>query len=303
MNVVLVAYDPKPDAEILHHAFKGVGTDQKAIISVMAFRPKHQLVILGETYHQLGHKHTLAENFASETSGHFQAILQHLITPKEAIIKHYLKKAVVGAGTDETLLINVLLSVTNEEFHHCIKSDPAMVHAILGDVSGDFKRLIAEVLKGERDQGCEFTEADCEATATVLYKAGEGKLGTDETIFIEIMSKKSPEYLQCVSEKYRQKHKHTLEQAIVSETSYNFQKLLVGLTKPRYVFIADAIHHAVHGAGTDDATLVFFFSWLQKPELYEIATIYQVRHKKSLLEAIKGDTSGHYRDLLVALLT
>jgi len=121
-------------------------------------------------------------------------------------------------------------------------------------------------------------------------------------VFIDIIAKKSPEFLGRVSEFYKAKHKHSLEQAIKSETSGYFEDTLVGLLKPRLTFIADRIFTAMDGAGTDDTCLVYFFSILPKHEIQEVARILQARHNKSMAEMIKGDTSGDYKALLLGLI-
>jgi len=146
-----------------------------------------------------------------------------------------------------------------------------------------------------------INDEEAQAVAEKLFKAGEGKLGTDEKIFIDVIARKSPDFLARVSKFYHDKHKHTLEQAIKSETSGYFGKTLVGLLKPKLIFIADRIFEAMDGLGTDDGALVYYFAVLSKPELQEVAKLFQARHKKTLIDMLKGDTSGDYRSLLVEL--
>lgn len=90
-----------------------------------------------------------------------------------------------------------------------------------------------------------------EKEADQLYKAGEGRLGTDDSVFINIIAKSSAEHLQAISAIYQKKYKkHTLEQAIKSETSGDYQRALLALCTPRPVYVAQRVHDAVHGAGT-----------------------------------------------------
>jgi len=158
-------------------------------------------------------------------------------------------------------------------------------------------------LKGTREPaGTPVNDEEARQVAETLYRAGEGKLGTDEKVFTEVLARRSPDFLARVSDHYKTKHKHNLEQAVKSETSGYFEDVLVGLLKPKYVFAADRLYKAMHGAGTDDVCLVYFFSVMDKNELQEVARIFQLRHNKSLAQMVKDDTSGNYRDLLLARL-
>lgn len=298
----MAAFNAKADCEALHTAFKGLGTDEKAVINIIGRRSKQQLIEIAAQYPQT-HKHSLEENLKSETSGHFLELLLGLITPPTKVRVNLLNKATKGAGTRERALIDVLVASSNEEIRAVQQDDPKVIANILNDVSGDFKKVINQLLKGVRDNNPHVNDDEAQKVADQLYKAGEGKLGTDEKVFVDVIAAKSPEFLARVSDFYKAKHKHTLEQAIKSETSGYFEDTLVGLTKPRNVFIADRLFNAMKGAGTDDTCLIYFFSVLSRQELHEIATIFQSRHKKSLADTIKGDTSGDYRNLLLTLLS
>jgi len=65
---------------------------------------------------------------------------------------------------------------------------------------------------------------------------------------------------------------------------------------------AERIHKAVQGLGTDDTALVHEITSHTNEQLFKINFEYQKKYEKTLVEAIKGDTSGDYRDLLVSLV-
>jgi len=93
-----------------------------------------------------------------------------------------------------------------------------------------------------------------------------------------------------------------LIKAVESETSGDFKRALIALLKPRDEFLADRLHDAISGLGTDERVLIYVFSIVSKHELKRIAEIYKVKHKETLEQAIKGDTSFNFRKLLLALL-
>jgi len=290
---------------------KGLGTDVPAVISVLGHRTKQQLLECSAEYSKM-HKHSLEEDMRGESAlgGHFLELAIGLITHPTAIRIQTLKLATKGAGTRERALIDVLVSSLPFEIQEIGRNDPVVVAAVINDVAGDFKKIMNELLKGSRDWNPVVNQADAQAAAEILYQAGEGRLGTDEKIFVEIIARRSPEFLDRVNEFYKASHKkHSLEHAIKSETSGYFEDTLLGLLKPRFVFIADRLYQAMKGLGTDDSCLVYYFSVLSKQEIQEVARVFYERRKaedgdkaKTLNQWIDGDTSGAYRDLLRSLL-
>lgn len=293
------------DAEIIHKAVDGLGTDEKAINKVLGHRTKHQIQEIAVAYER-AYKNTLVHDIKGDTSGNYKGLLVSLINPVVENKKNLIIKATKGLGTDEKKLIDVLAPASNAEILELYQNDPKIIHAIIDDVShGNFAKVVTILLKGKRDERDVIPEEEAFAQAERLYKAGEGKLGTDEKVFNEIITTYSPLALKQIGRHYETKHKHTLEKAIKSETSGNYEDLLVALLKTKHEYFADRFYDAIAGLGTDDAFLVYAFGVLTKEELKHVAHIFNERHPKrgGLLEAVKGDTSGDYRDLLQELLS
>jgi hypothetical protein len=77
------------------------------------------------------------------------------------------------------------------------------------------------------------------ADAHALYKAGEGRWGTNEDTFIHILATRSAAHLTTVSQYYLQAFGHSLEKAIQKETSGHFENALLAVVQatcfpPRY---------------------------------------------------------------------
>jgi len=208
---------------------------------------------------------------------------------------------VVGIGTRENILIDVLTQSSSYEIM-TISADEKLKKLVIDDVGGDFKRTIDEIFKALRPDFGGVDQKTAEEIAHAFYKAGEGKIGTDERKYIEILTHHSLEALIQVDMAYKAKHKHGLKKAISSETSGNFKRILKALVTPKYDYFAQRCNEAIVGAGTDEKTLIYIFSILDKSELKEVAIIYKDTYKESLQDAIKGDTSGHFCKLFLALL-
>jgi len=71
---------------------------------------------------------------------------------------------------------------------------------------------------------------------------------------------------------------------------------------PKFEYFALRCNEAIVGAGTDEKTLIYVFSILEKGELKEVARLYKDSYKETLQDAIKGDTSSHFCKLFLTLL-
>lgn len=95
-----------------------------------------------------------------------------------------------GAGTDEGCLVDVIctkpaghLRVLIDTYNKMYKR--SLVDDCKNDLSGDFKKLILALLDCSRSEV--FDPATCDADAGALYKAGEGKIGTDGTTIMHLI--------------------------------------------------------------------------------------------------------------------
>jgi len=296
------ANSPEQDAEAIHAAVKGLGTNEKGLIAVLGHRTKAQVQQIDVVYHQK-YNVSLEKALIGDTGGNFRELLSWRVKTKVEVRKALLLKATKGAGTAERYLIDVLAPASNADIIEVYQNDPTTIVNVLNDVKhGNFAKTIKELIKGKRQEWEQINEADVDRVADQFYKAGEGKLGTDEDTFTTLLTTHGPVFLDRVSAHYQAKHKHNLTTAIHKETSGHYQDLLEALTKPPLVYYADRLYTAMHGAGTDERAINFIFGILDFDELRAVSQLFEQRHKTPLEKYIKGDTSGDYEDLLVAML-
>jgi len=119
---------------------------------------------------------------------------------------------VVGIGTRENILIDVLIQSSSYEIM-TISADEKLKKLVIDDVGGDFKRTIEEIFKALRPDFGGVDQKTAEEIAHAFYKAGEGKIGTDERKYIEILTHHSLEALIQVDMAYKAKHKHGLKKS------------------------------------------------------------------------------------------
>ncbi|CAH8858630.1 unnamed protein product [Trichobilharzia szidati] len=107
-----VNFDPEGDCERLRKAMAGLGTDEAELIEVMGHRTAEQRQIIVQKYRSLYGK-DLASKFKSEISGHFYDTMEALcMTPAEFDASE-LYRAMKGAGTDESAIIEILCTRSN----------------------------------------------------------------------------------------------------------------------------------------------------------------------------------------------
>jgi len=257
-----------------------------------------------EEYEKLFEK-DIVEYLLHNTHFNFRKLLSAIVRSRAESRAEEVYRAVKGLGTDEHALIDVILHNTDKSLEEAKqvfrqKYEKSMDEWVKADTSFNFEKILIHALRATRDENVrpELIDSDAEA----IYKAGEGKWGTDESTFIEILTGRSFEHIRLIDEKYKIKRGHGLDHAIKSETSGWFKvALLACLTNP-LDYWAERIHQAIYGLGTDDKLLVRCFSENSKPFLQEVKHHYETIYKVSMLDDLKGDTSGHYLELLTSLL-
>ena len=97
------------DAQGLRKAMKGLGTDEKAIIKIIANRTNAQRLEIKEIYEQT-FKRDLIKDFKSELSGNFEKAVLALFVPPIEFDVDQLYTAMKGLGTNEDTLIEIISS-------------------------------------------------------------------------------------------------------------------------------------------------------------------------------------------------
>jgi len=287
----------------LREAMKGFGTDESAITKVVANLDVNQIKAVVDAYtKEIGRD--LLKDIKDETGGHYEDALVALLTPIYAYDAQLLRKAMKGIGTDEDILCEVIcsrdpkeLKLIAEEFKRQFAHD--LEEDIRDETGGDLKRLLVHRLKAAQDE-----KGDIDSDVELLYKAGQGKIGTDEAVFFNILAHRSKDYIQKLNTAYANKHNKSLHAVVESELGGDLKKGILALVTPPAQYFADKIHHACKGAGTDDATVIRVVASQRGPGRYlkEIAAFYLMKHDVPLKKRISDECSGDYKKLLVGVI-
>jgi annexin A7/11 len=308
---------------------KGFGTDEKALIRVLATKDPLQVVVLRDTYHQRFRRNLLTD-VQGEVSGWFEEGLCAIIRGplmQDVVLLH---GAMDGPGTKEKVLNDVLLGRSNADLRAIKDLYQRMYHQSLeGDIKADLsmktERHFLMVLAANRnEESAPVVPQQIDADVMELYKATEGRHGTDELLVCSILSQRSDAQIRAIAHTYKQKFTKDFDAVIikvcyfishsVSRYAYISQEfsghmelaLLQQLRTGTDKAMRDAmlLEDAMGGMGTKDHLLVnrvVRIHW-DKNHMQQVKGAFQHKYHQSLTHRIKGETSGDYERLMIACL-
>ena len=296
------------DAAALRKAMKGFGTDEKAIIKIIANRTNRERLAMIDSFKRQ-FKRDLIKDLKSELSGNFENATLALFQDPITYDCFSLQKAMKGWGTNEDTLIEILASRPNYYINQ-IKQRYLQLYGkpleqdLSSELSGDLKKVMMTLASAFRSENPNPNQAECHDKAEQLYKAGEKRWGTNEKVFYDILTKSSAAELALIDKIYTQNHKHGLLKAIDNEFSGDMKKLLKTIvyccTNPSEYF-ATRVNYAIKGLGTKDTLLIRILVTRDEIDMPQIKEAYKRLYKRDMVKDVEGDTSGDYKRLLVEL--
>jgi len=300
---------PQQDADTLRKAMKGFGCDEKAIIEVCIHRTNAQRLEIVKAY-KASYGRDLIADLKSELHGKFEDSMIALFTDPIEYDADELRKAMKGLGTNEDTLIEIIASRPpqviqaikakfNEKYKRDLEAD------VKSETSGTLRKLLIALLQCGRSVNTNPNPSQCAQIADEIYKAGEAKLGTDESVFNKYFCTLSSHELALVSKEYHKLTGHTILQAIDKEFSGDAKKTLrtiVYATLSPSEYFATRVHDAVKGLGTKDHLLIRVIVSRSEIDIPQIKQYYKQLFGKDMYEDVKNDISGDYRTLLLGII-
>jgi len=247
----------------LYNAMQGIGTDEHTLIRILTHKDPYQIEFLKKAYESKFGR-SLASYIKSETSFNFKKTLLALLSDRPALDAEILHESITGIGTDEHTIISILISRNNAEKqlitkYYYEKYGQPLEQALEHDTSGDFKKLLKHLLK-PRNENYLVIPDEVVRDAERLYHAGEGRLGTEESVFYDVLCQKSYQHIVAVASQYPNTKKHsTLSHAIKKEFSGHAETALLDIITYAHDpigYAADILLTAMKGAGTNDRRLI-----------------------------------------------
>jgi mRNA-degrading endonuclease YafQ of YafQ-DinJ toxin-antitoxin module len=278
-----------------------MGTNEQGLIDIVCLRTPAELGFVSVEY-QKQFKRDLLVDIKDETSGGVEKVLTACLRNPAEIDAVNLNTAVKGLGTNEALLLEVLCTRSRDElglaslaYKKLFGKDLAV--DVKDDVSGDFGQMCLKCLDPMRGS----RKCDVAADLAVLYTAGEGKMGTNEAKFIEILVGSPRAHCEALFHAYATKHGKALDVVIKSEMSGPLGRGLSLLVTPLPVIFSEKIYGSMKGAGTNDCDLIRFVT-SNRGRLGPIGKRFVETYRKSISAMVTEETSGDYRTSLIKLL-
>lgn len=216
---------------------KGFGTNEQLLIDVLHNKDPLQVEALKPAYFRVNGKKTLEGAIRDETGSYFQKGLVAIVQGPLLHDCHLLYEAMRGAGTNEDVLNDVLLSRSNADIQ-AIKAkfqqvfNRSLEEMIKGDLSMKTERHFLIVLGATRaEDSAPIIPHEIDRDVDALYDATEGMLGTDEMKVCSILSLRNDNQLRAIAHTYERKYSQRLDD-VIRKVSLIYTRIITAI---RYI--------------------------------------------------------------------
>ncbi|KAG6946104.1 hypothetical protein JG688_00016259, partial [Phytophthora aleatoria] len=235
MESMTLSVDIDAAAQEIHRVCTGATSNEAALASLLLSKTVEQRYLIWWRYRIL-YKQNLSDLVKSKSD--YGVLLKMLASPLEHAEAEILRKATKGLGTTEEWIYPVVMGRSNADiallkktFQEKYSDDLGKI--LNGDLSGSLKKVIETAMRGEvvDFDASVHTSAQASADADRLYKAGEGRWGTDKKTFINILVLSPAQHVRNINRAYMVKHKSGLIGAIKAEFSGDTKRALLFLVR------------------------------------------------------------------------
>uniref|UniRef100_A0A8C7H2T3 Annexin n=1 Tax=Oncorhynchus kisutch TaxID=8019 RepID=A0A8C7H2T3_ONCKI len=159
----------------------------------------------------------------------------------------------------------------------------------------------AQGTAGFRGTVTDAPDFDASADAETLYNAMKG-IGSDKEAILDLVTGRSNAQRQEIVQAYKSSYGKNLIDDLKYELTGKFERLIVSLMRPQAYHDAKEIHDAIKGAGTDEKCLIEVLASRNNQQIHNLVEAYKDAYGSDIEEDVTGDTSGHFKKMLVVLL-
>ncbi|VDO04137.1 unnamed protein product [Rodentolepis nana] len=318
-------FDVYEDIDVLCKSMRCWGTDEEAIINILGKRTSEQRMQIVSAY-KAKYGRELVKDLKGDLSGHFRDCCILLTKCPYYLMAESLFYAFKGVGTNENAIIEILVGCCNEELKKLkqaytyvlrdkgIKDPKRTLESDLRcETKGHFAKMVLQLLNSNQNDPSEdkirggyeeiVNENEVSEAVEKIRKAFDKKKNVPE-LLLSVFTNKNSWEIAAIENEYKRDMGKSLVKAIPEVVDGEFGTLLIAMVehavnRPR--FYSEALYHSMVGAGTRDYLLMRVLILRSEIDLADIKETFDKDHK-SLVDWIKGDTSGDYEKLLITLL-
>ena len=163
--------------------------DENTITNITISHTTKELLSLRKSYKSKFNR-DLIDDIEKYTKSDLRTILTALYKDPIEYDTDLLYKAMKGIGTNDDILIEIIsfrifprLQKIKQKFQEKYGKD--LISEIKSETSGDYGTTLVSLLEKVRNENPNVDVNNCIQIADELYQAGEGKFGTNESVFIK----------------------------------------------------------------------------------------------------------------------
>ncbi|OVA14187.1 Annexin [Macleaya cordata] len=299
---------PTEDSEQLRNAFKGWGTNEGLIISILAHRNAAQRKLIRQTYAET-YGEDLLQSLDKELSSDFEGIvLLWTLDPAErdALLAN---EATRKWTSNNRVILEIActrsshdLLLVRQAYHARFKR--SLEEDVAAHTTGDFRKLLVPLVSSYRYEGPEVNVTLAKSEAKILHNNISEKAYNHDEI-IRILTTRSKTQLNATFNHYNNEFGNAITKDLKADPEDDFlaavRTTIKCLLTPEKYF-EKVLRLAINKLGTDEWALTRVVATRAEVDMKQIKEEYYRRNSVPLDHAIKGDTSGDYEAMLLALI-
>lgn len=296
------------DCEQLRKAFKGWGTNEKLIISILAHRNAAQRKLIMQTYAETYNEDLLKALDRELTNDFERLVVLWTLDPAER--DAYLANEATKRWTSSNQVLMEIactrspqqLLLARQAYHARYKK--SLEEDVAHHTTGDFRKLLVPLVSSYRYDGDEVNMTLAKAEAKMLHEKISEKAYSHEDL-IRILATRSKAQVNATLNHYKNEFGNDVNKDLKTDPKDEFLAILRAtvkcLTRPEKYF-EKILRLAINRQGTDEGALTRVVATRAEVDMKFISEEYQRRNSVPLDRAIVKDTTGDYEKMLLALI-
>ena len=301
-------FDADAQAKGLYNAMKDFGTDNKSLIHIVANTTNQQRQQIIKAYQRLYNK-DLIKDIKSELSGKYEdAVIAAFETPVEYDVKEIIRTI---KKIDVYSLIEIIATRPKwmldeiQQRYKELNNNHSIEETLNSKFKEPVKTLLNHLLQHTRRSNHKQPQMNhCKQQANDLTSCTNWN--EEGSVFNKILYTSSAKELVVISKYFHKLTGQTLPQALDERNEFTkkmkeyIKTVLFAVMAPSEYF-ATRVYKAIKGFGTDNMLLIRVLITRDELDMKYIRMYYKDIYKKEMIEDIKSDCSGNYKNFLVEL--